>query len=192
MADIRVDASGTTDGAPRRTALSLLDDIRIASPCPARWEDMAGDDRSRHCGECDRRVYDLSAMTAEQALTLIRENEGGLCVRLYRRWDGRVLTADCPEGLRDKLMLAGRRGRGWVWVSLALVCGLFTYAFFLGADRGLFPFGRSMGAICPPRGAADVEELPPPLIEDVVEPMGDAEPPARVPPADRNNQPDEK
>src|SRR3954452_3568783 len=102
MTHFRASDTSTTEEAARRTAPAVLDDIRIASPCPARWEDMVGDRRSRHCQECDRSVYDLSEMTAAQALDLIRERNGRLCVRLYRRADGRVMTADCPVGVREK------------------------------------------------------------------------------------------
>jgi hypothetical protein len=41
-----------------------LDEIEIATPCPASWEAMTGDDRSRFCGQCRLNVYNLSAMLA--------------------------------------------------------------------------------------------------------------------------------
>ncbi len=81
-----------------KTPLQLLAEIQIASPCPVPWEEMEGNDRFRHCAQCDKQVYDLSAMTADDAIALIREKEGDLCVQLYRRRDGTVLTADCPIG----------------------------------------------------------------------------------------------
>jgi hypothetical protein len=77
---------------------ALLTNIRVASPCPARWADMTGDDRARFCAQCQKHVYNLSEMTAEDASDLIREKEGRLCVRFYQRADGTVLTADCPVG----------------------------------------------------------------------------------------------
>lgn len=83
--------------------LIVLNDLRIASPCPASWDAMRGDDRVRSCDLCSRSVYDISGLTAEAALALVRESEGRLCVRLYRRKDGTVLTADCPVGLRSAL-----------------------------------------------------------------------------------------
>jgi hypothetical protein len=82
--------------------LTILDDIRIASPCPAEWAEMVGDDRARFCASCSKHVYNISAMTAEEATALIREREGRLCVRIYRRNDGTVLTADCPVGVRSR------------------------------------------------------------------------------------------
>src|SRR5262249_10788550 len=41
---------------------SILDNVRIASPCHARWEDMVGNDRARFCGQCRKNVYNFSAM----------------------------------------------------------------------------------------------------------------------------------
>lgn len=77
-----------------------LDNIQVASPCHARWNDMNGDERARFCGQCQKNVYNLSAMTRAQIGSLVREKEGKFCGRFYRRADGRLLTADCPSRLR--------------------------------------------------------------------------------------------
>jgi len=77
-----------------------VDELRIASPCTVQWSDMKGDDFARHCQSCEKNVYDLSLLTSDEANELIREKEGKLCVSLYHRFDGTVLTADCPVGLR--------------------------------------------------------------------------------------------
>jgi hypothetical protein len=98
--------------------LTILDNIRIASPCPADWAEMVGDDRTRFCGSCSKHVYNIASMTAEQATNLILENEGGLCLRIYKRADGTVLTADCPVGLRK--ITAGRRLRRVLAAGLVL------------------------------------------------------------------------
>jgi len=42
---------------------SRLDDLRVASPCPASWDAMVGDDRVRFCGQCQKSVYDIKALT---------------------------------------------------------------------------------------------------------------------------------
>ena len=89
--------------------------LRVASPCPADWNAMQGDDRMRFCGQCEKNVYNISAMTHAEAEDLIREKEGKLCVRFFQRTDGTVLTADCPVGRRRKrnrriLMAAGGAG----------------------------------------------------------------------------------
>lgn len=77
-----------------------IDNMAVASPCAASWDDMVGDDRTRHCSSCTKHVYNISEMSRTEANALIAEKEGRLCVRFYRRPDGTVLTDDCPVGLR--------------------------------------------------------------------------------------------
>jgi hypothetical protein len=80
--------------------MDRLDRVSIAAPCSADWDSMPGSDRVRHCSQCNKNVYNLSAMTRRQAEALLRESEGRLCARLYRRADGSVITENCPVGLR--------------------------------------------------------------------------------------------
>ncbi|MCZ6834660.1 MAG: hypothetical protein O7G85_02705 [Planctomycetota bacterium] len=88
----------TTDKAPPLNF--SLDQIQIASPCDADWESMPGDKRARHCEQCDLNVFNLSGMSRDEAMSLVKKTEGRLCVRFYRRPDGTILTKDCPVGLR--------------------------------------------------------------------------------------------
>ena len=82
------------------THLDVLSNVRIASPCTARWEDMTGDEKRRHCAQCNLDVFNFSAMTAPEAAALAeRAREGRVCARFYRRADGTMLLADCPVGL---------------------------------------------------------------------------------------------
>ena len=85
----------------RNLSLDILDDIRVASPCSMDWEPMTGDERTRHCEQCGLHVHNLDAMTRDEALALAQgASQGGrVCVRFYRRADGKVLTRDCPVGL---------------------------------------------------------------------------------------------
>ena len=76
-----------------------LEDIRIAKPCRADWDAMSGNDRARFCGSCHKNVYDISVMTRQEARELILEREGNVCIRMYRRVDGTVITGDCPVGI---------------------------------------------------------------------------------------------
>jgi hypothetical protein len=78
----------------------VLNRVSIAAPCPADWDQMPGSDQVRHCSQCNKNVYNLSAMTRRQAEALLRETEGRLCARLYRRADGTILTENCPIGVR--------------------------------------------------------------------------------------------
>lgn len=79
-----------------------LERLRIASPCKASWDEMVGDERVRFCGSCQKNVYNLSGMRREEATALIKDRTGEICVRMYRRADGTVLTADCPVGATKK------------------------------------------------------------------------------------------
>ncbi|HEX6813876.1 MAG TPA: hypothetical protein VF384_19800 [Planctomycetota bacterium] len=95
-----------------------LDEIAIASPCSADWNQMKGDERRRFCASCKLHVHNLSAMTASQAEELLRDaGKGRLCVRYYRRADGTVLTRDCPVGLRQRLRRAWARAAA-LWLTL--------------------------------------------------------------------------
>ena len=140
---------------------SPLNNIKIASPCPADWNEMYGDDRKRFCGDCKLNVYNLSGMTKDEAESLIMNAEGRLCVRFYKRADGSVITADCPVGWA-KLK---HRTRVYATAVASLLMALFTGVLFVsffskqgGTTIGtLIPFAtptpeRTMGAIAaPPR-----------------------------------------
>jgi len=78
---------------------SPLHHLHVASPCSAEWERMEGDNRVRFCDACALNVYNLSAMTAQEAERLVVHKEGRLCVRFFQREDGTVMTQDCPRGL---------------------------------------------------------------------------------------------
>jgi hypothetical protein len=89
---------------------------------------MQGDDRVRFCGQCEKNVYNISALTHAEAEDLIREKEGKLCVRFYQRVDGTVLTADCPWGRR-------RRRRRHVVMIAGTAAGLLITAGFVSFAR---------------------------------------------------------
>jgi len=96
-----------------------LGGLRIAAPCTASWEGMAGDERVRHCSLCSLNVYNFAEMTAEEVRDLLVRTEGRVCARLYRRADGTVLTRDCPTGIRAFRRRASR-------AAAALVAALLT------------------------------------------------------------------
>jgi len=90
------------DEARARAKLPVLDNIRIAAPCTADWNQMTGDERARMCGDCNLKVYNLSGMTRDEAETLLREREGRLCVRYFQRADGTILLTDCTVGVKRR------------------------------------------------------------------------------------------
>lgn len=85
--------------APQRKPAIDLSKVKVASPCPADWNAMIGNDRVRHCAECDLNVYDFSAMPEREVQELVATTSGRLCGRFYRRADGTMITQDCPRGI---------------------------------------------------------------------------------------------
>jgi len=95
---------------------------------------MDGDARTRHCQLCKLNVYNLSGMTRPEAEKLVKEKEGNLCVRFYRRTDGTVLTQNCPVGLlRIRHRLA--KGIGAMAALFTLFLGLFGVAHAFSNDE---------------------------------------------------------
>ncbi len=117
------------------TALPILANARIASPCSADWNEMTGDQRVRFCGSCEKNVYNLTDLPTEEAEAIILEHEGNLCVRLYQRTDGTLISEDCPRGLAAARRTL-RRGLG------ALI-GLFAVLLSSTVLRGINSSQRS-------------------------------------------------
>jgi len=97
-----------------------LGGLRIAAPCTASWEGMAGDVRVRHCSLCSLNVYNFAEMTAGEVRELLVRTEGRVCARMYRRADGTVLTRDCPTGIRALRRRASRAATALVAALLSL------------------------------------------------------------------------
>ena len=97
-----------------------IDNLRVASPCRTSWDAMEGDERVRHCTLCRLNVYNIAEMTRSEVRELLARNEGRVCMRLYRRADGTVLTRDCPRGLRDLRRRASRAAAAIVAAFLSL------------------------------------------------------------------------
>jgi hypothetical protein len=89
-----------------------LENIRVPSPCQTDWDTMTGDDRTRFCGQCNKDVYNLSAMTRKQVATLISESPGKLCAKFSLRPDGTLLTLEpaaasyAPRGRASRVVAA--------------------------------------------------------------------------------------
>ncbi|HYO08777.1 MAG TPA: hypothetical protein VER17_07370 [Tepidisphaeraceae bacterium] len=110
-----------------------LDVIEIPKPCPADWDDMRGDERVRFCKHCSLNVYNLSAMTRDDAERMVAEAEGKLCVRFYKRLDGTVITQDCGGGWRLAARRVGRFASAATAVVLSAVLAPLGLARLAGA-----------------------------------------------------------
>jgi hypothetical protein len=131
-----------------------LEQVEVAEPCRASWNQMRGDEIRRFCQGCQKHVHNLSAMSQSEAEQLVCRTRGELCVRFVRQTSGALATLDYRTG-------SGRRAWSWrAWSAIglagALVAGLVNAALF--GDRVMPRTGVVMGAmIAPPR----VAPLPP-------------------------------
>ena len=133
-------------GEKRR--LPMLEKITVASPCHAQWDQMIGDDRVRYCGSCEKNVFNLSAMTRDEAESLIIATDAKICLRMYKRNDGTVMTEDCPVGAkkkRRKRLAAALVGAAALGAAVSFGAKLRTAAPAIGRlDGGEADTARSM------------------------------------------------
>lgn len=121
---------------------SILDDVSIASPCPVKFEQMTGDEKIRFCDLCQLNVYNVSQMTRIEAEELLNDKSDQVCLRLYRRKDGTLITKDCPVGKRfsDRIKFKIRS------IAAVIVSFISTASAFAQSDSKLLKeIGRTEG-----------------------------------------------
>ncbi len=79
--------------------ISSFNRMKIAAPCDADWESMAGNDQVRFCEHCNLHVTDLSSLSRRDAMELVARSQGRICVRFIPTPSGGVLTRTLPEKL---------------------------------------------------------------------------------------------
>jgi hypothetical protein len=143
-----------------------LDNVSVATPCSADWNAMRQvGAHVRHCGSCDKNVYNLSGMTRQSATELLLEHEGSVCVRFSKRHDGTLITNDCPVGVA----LWRKRARRAATAVSAVAAGLIAFAFGSGM-MGRRPAAPIMGAV--PATTITVEpSAPPPTMGEALPPV---------------------
>jgi len=158
------DTRNLLEQARERARLPVLDNLRVASPCTADWTKMTGDERARHCGDCQKTVYNLSGLTRDEAEALLIEKNGDLCVRYYQRKDGTILLADCEVGVKR-----GRRRR-WIAAGAAtLLAGGAGVVGYRALHHKEPPVEVLGGAVAMPTvTVTDVQEVPTPEPPPVV------------------------
>jgi len=102
-----------------------VNNLKVAMPCPMSWDQMKGDDRTRHCSLCELNVHNVAGLSPSEIEKLLAVNEGRLCGRLFRRADGTVITRDCPVGLRKYR----RRVAGIASAAFASVLSLLSVSY---------------------------------------------------------------
>lgn len=119
----------------RQRPVIPLEVIQIATPCTASWDKMRGNDRVRFCQDCKLHVYDISAMSRTEATQLVSQSEGRLCVQMFRRADGTVITDDC-SAIRKAARRAGQFATSAAGVVL---CAALSPIFLMSSDRPSTP-----------------------------------------------------
>ncbi|HEX8250082.1 MAG TPA: hypothetical protein VF599_18050 [Pyrinomonadaceae bacterium] len=107
-----------------------LDKIKIAAPCAANWDEMFGDERRRFCSACKLNVYNLSEMTREEAENFLINSEGRVCLRIFRRADGSVITQNCPVGWQALKRKASRAASAALAMMITIFSGILGFRLF--------------------------------------------------------------
>ena len=131
---------------------SLLDSIKIARPCSADWSEMIGDDRRRYCGQCKLNVYSFFGMSGDEVEEFLLASEGRVCVTLYERADGTMITEDCPVGIAAVRL----RFRRYATAAASLVVSFLVGAGTSRLVNGPSPVNPSYSA--PPTKKAPEKE----------------------------------
>lgn len=159
-----------------------LDVIGVAAPCHEDWDAMHGDERQRFCDQCDKHVHNLSEMTRDQAEAFVNANPTGVCIRMVKDRDGRVVTTDHPRVARH----GRRRMAAFTWMPwLGAVGGLASSALiWFGIMQKPMP-GRTMGVMYPPphqNNQPQPQPAPQPNQSDPAEPQ-EPQTPVQIVPA---------
>ncbi len=137
-----------------------LENLMIAAPCDVEWKDMVGNNQLRRCNACQLNVYNVKSLTSKELEELFQSDQarnGQLCMQLYRRADGTIITADCPRGLKKIRAFSGRLWR-MVAAAIAVIVGSSPAladdndkSTAAKTDKTAPPVGtRTAGKICPP------------------------------------------
>lgn len=151
-----------------------LDRLRIATPCPMEWDQMAGDNRVRFCSHCQLNVYNISELSRNEAEALIASTEGRICARLYRRADATILTRDCPVGL-EALKRKVSKLAGAVFATMLSLCS---------TALGQTPSSQSKLPLCTPQTRitrkVTPKHEPSNVSGTILDPMGAVIPSAKI------------
>jgi len=108
--------------------LMRRDDAPIATPCGADWKAMSPLGKARLCGQCDKLVHDLSAMTEGAARALLETRPtDGLCIRYLHDATGEIWFGARAERVVPANRLA-RRGAVAISAAALLLVPALTEA----------------------------------------------------------------
>ncbi len=105
-----------------RQEIPLLNQVHIEKPCTADWDTMTTiqGGQVKHCAHCQKNVYNISAMTEQDAEKLLAEMPN-LCVRYAQNDEGKILTEEFMTPLRLPKMSSP-----WLFRFAASVIAIIT------------------------------------------------------------------
>ena len=113
----------------------------IGFACPKQWTQLQGDERSRHCGTCDRQVHHLSMMTEPERRALLSQPGDRPCVAYFHYLDETPIDVTAlPSGNPVKSALSKAAALSLGTMSLLSGCG----------SQRQDPVLMKVGIICPP------------------------------------------
>ena len=146
-------------------------EFEIASPCNEDWDNMTGDDKNRHCDSCKKNVYNLSSMDQEEISELLSCAEN-LCVRLYKRHDGTVLTEDCPVGIEQiKNLLRKKQILAACMCFITLMISTVAQGGNKRELKGKVAHTQLMGGMTYPDAQIEMGEIAPPIVRPIPTPI---------------------
>lgn len=116
------------DTSKKSWAIKQVQSVVVESPCTVNWDSMEGDEKKRFCGQCQKNVFMISAMSDEEAAKVLVSNGPGKprpCVYFYRKEDGTIVTDNCPVILRKQRT---RIAAACLTLLLGISWGLAQYA----------------------------------------------------------------
>lgn len=118
--------------------------------CELTWNDLPGDSNTvRHCGECDKDVYNLTGMTKAQAARFLELRREGLCVHFAAR-DGQIVHDGDPieqlerQQVGAKKLLAGALAVQAVFMTFGQGEKVLLDPFILGMTTFVRTFGETV------------------------------------------------
>jgi hypothetical protein len=79
-------------------------DPKINKPCPADWNEMTGNDASRHCDKCKKSVHNISQLSKEEAEQVLCHSTQSVCIRIQQAANGAFKT---QSGWMKRVAIAG-------------------------------------------------------------------------------------
>ena len=133
----------------------------LSFTCPQLWAGMAGNEKTRFCDVCQKSVYNLSMMNAEERRTLLAGTGESPCVAYFKHVNGTPIdVAALPDGssLKKKITKAALVSMSAVGLG-SIAINTTTLLEMAIKDQEAPTTGRGggsrymiMGVVCPPPG----------------------------------------